>query len=79
MVCLNIFTWVKLEVCETCLNTLLYAFCYVTGFTMEIPIPKSMQYLSQHAHKTDLASCSVTPLSYHLIIEFWDAHSFITK
>ncbi len=30
-----------------------------TGFTMEIPIPKLVQYLCQYAQITDFASCTV--------------------
>ncbi len=31
----------------------MYAFYWVTGFTMEIPVPKSVQYLDQYVQKTD--------------------------
>ncbi len=33
---------------------------YVTGFTMEIRIPKSVQYLCQYAKKMDFVSCTMT-------------------
>ncbi len=39
----------------------------VTGFTMEIPIPKSMQYLCQYAQKTDLVSCTATVWMSYLV------------
>ncbi len=46
-------------VCVCLYIYLLYASCYIPGFTMEIPIPNSVQYLCQYAQKTDFASCIV--------------------
>ncbi len=48
---------------------------------MEIPIPKTMQYLCQYAQIL-LLPCDwleVIPFSYHLIIQFQDYHPNICK